>query len=189
MKSILFRLYLAVMKFLARWQKEDPNTYVILNGSGRSGSNGYLFYKYLCREHPEVTAYLIEPWPSSHLPGQTGKNRPGQVRLDHPPAFKVRKSQVNLALWHGIPLKRMGTMANNTQRRDNQRNEKLWHKTADLVTSSSELYESLMSACMGIEGPRYVQLGFPRIDSLLKSPYKKAQLLADFFSCQDPEAK
>lgn len=190
MKSILFRLYLAVMKFLARWQKEDPNTYVILNGAGRSGSNGYLFYKYLRREHPEVTAYLIEPWPSSHLPWSDWQKigRAKYVLTTHQP-FKVRKSQVNLALWHGIPLKRMGTMANNTQRRDNQRNEKLWHKTADLVTSSSELYESLMSACMGIEGPRYVQLGFPRIDSLLKSPYQKDQLLADFFSCQDPEAQ
>ena len=68
MKSLLFRLYLAIMKLLARFQRENPQAWVILNGAGRGGSNGYLFYKYLKREHPELDVSLIEPWPSSHLP-------------------------------------------------------------------------------------------------------------------------
>lgn len=43
MKSFLFRLYLAWMKFRARFTTMEDNTIVVLNGSGRSGSNGYAF--------------------------------------------------------------------------------------------------------------------------------------------------
>lgn len=195
MKSLLFRLYLAIMKLLARFQRENPQAWVILNGAGRGGSNGYLFYKYLKREHPELDVSLIEPWPSSHLPFSAWK-KIGQAKYlftTHQP-FKVRGSQVNVAFWHGIPLKRMGTMANNTKRADNQRNEKLWHRTADLVTSSSDLYESLMSACMGIETHKYQKLGFPRIDALLnpEAKYDKNFLLTEFFQSslkKDPAAQ
>lgn len=187
MKTFLFRLYLAMMKFLASLQKEDPNCFVILNGAGRSGSNGYLFYRYLKKEHPEATAYLIEPWPSSHLPWSDWQKigRAKYVLTTHQP-FKVRKSQVNFAFWHGIPLKRMGTMAHNTKRRDNRRNERLWQKV-DAVTSSSDLYESLMSACMGIEGGKYQKLGFPRIDALLENKYDRDYLLREFFNLDPAE--
>lgn len=190
MKSILFRIYLAIMKFMASMIKEDPNSYVILNGAGRSGSNGYLFYKYLKENHPEVTASLIEPWPSSHLPWSDWK-KIGQAKYvftTHQP-FKVRKSQINVAFWHGIPLKRMNVMANNTNHRDNARNERLWHNTADVVVSSSDLYESLMSACMSIEGKKYHKLGFPRIDYLLNSTYSKKDLLREFFDVSDQDAQ
>ena len=187
MKTFLFRLYLAMMKFLASLQKEDPNCFVILNGAGRSGSNGYLFYRYLKKEHPEVTAYLIEPWPSSHLPWSDWQKigRAKYVLTTHQP-FKIRKSQVNFAFWHGIPLKRMGTMAHNTKRRDNRRNERVWQKV-DAVTSSSDLYESLMSACMGIEGGKYQKLGFPRIDALLENKYDRNYLLREFFNLDPAE--
>ncbi len=187
MKTFLFRLYLAMMKFLASLQKEDPNCFVILNGAGRSGSNGYLFYRYLKKEHPEAAAYLIEPWPSSHLPWSDWQKigRAKYVLTTHQP-FKVRKSQVNFAFWHGIPLKRMGTMAHNTKRRDNRRNERLWQKV-DAVTSSSDLYESLMSACMGIEGGKYQKLGFPRIDALLENKYDRDYLLREFFNLDPAE--
>ncbi|HBG90485.1 MAG TPA: CDP-glycerol--glycerophosphate glycerophosphotransferase, partial [Lactobacillus acetotolerans] len=67
MKSFLFRCYMALMKFLARFTTMEDNEIVILNGSGRSGSNGYLFYKYLQLNHPEYNVTLIEPWPSSHF--------------------------------------------------------------------------------------------------------------------------
>ena len=73
MKTFLFRLYLAMMKFLASLQKEDPNCFVILNGAGRSGSNGYLFYRYLKKEHPEATAYLMSPGHRRTCLGLTGK--------------------------------------------------------------------------------------------------------------------
>lgn len=95
---------------------------------------------------------LVEPWPSSHLSWETWKKigTAKYVITTHQP-FKARSAPVNIQFWHGVPLKRMGFMAHNTII-DNKRNQKLWHKNADLVASSSDLYESLMSACMAIEG-------------------------------------
>ena len=190
MKSFLFRLYLAWMKFWSRLTTMENNNIVVLNGSGRSGSNGYAFYKWLQLNHPEYNVTLVEPWPSSHLKWETWQ-KIGAARYvitTHQP-FKVRKHQINVQLCHGVPLKRMGIMANNTKRRDNQRNEKLWHKNTDIVASSSDLYETLMSACMAIETKKYHKLGFPRLDLLTKPVISKKQLLADLFKTEDEQAK
>ena len=91
MKSFLFRLYLAWMSFLAKFTTMEENNVVVLNGSGRSGSNGYLFYKYLQLNHPEYNVTLVEPWPSSHLKWKTWQKigAPKYVITTHQP-FKVR---------------------------------------------------------------------------------------------------
>lgn len=190
MKSFLFRLYLACMSFLARFTTMEENTIVILNGSGRSGSNGYLFYKYLQLNHPEYRTTLIEPWPSSHLKWASWQKigAAHYVITTHQP-FKVRRGQINVQFWHGIPLKRMGIMAHNTKRRDVKRNARLWQRKADIVTSSSDLYESLMSACMAISAKKYRRLGFPRLDYLQKPVISKARLLADLFQVKDEQAR
>lgn len=129
MKSILFRIYLAWMSFLAKFTTMQENNIVVLNGAGRSGSNGYLFYKFLLTNHPEYNVSLIEPWPSSHLKWSDWQ-KIGAARYlvtTHQP-FKIRKRQISVQLWHGFPLKRMGIMANNTNAKDNRRNQKLWQK-------------------------------------------------------------
>lgn len=190
MKSLFFRWYLNMMKFLAGLVPTKKNAVIILNEAGRSGSNGYIFYKYLKQNYPNLEVTLVEPWPSSHLSFSTWK-KIGQAKYiftTHQP-FKVKSSQIDIEFWHGIPLKRMGTMANNTLRKDNQRNEKLWHTTADIVTSSSDLYETLMSACMGIETNKYQKIGFPRLDALQQPVISKEQFLRDLFKTSDPKAK
>lgn len=190
MKSFLFRVYLNWMKFLCRFTAVEDNRIVILNGAGRSGSNGYVFYKYLQVNHPEFNVSLIEPWPSSHLKWESWQ-KIGSARYvitTHQP-FKVKKGQINLQFWHGVPLKRMGIMANNTRYRDNKRNEKLWHKNADIVASNSDLYESLMSACIAIEGKKYRKMGFPRLDALTNPIIPKEKLLKDLFDGEDSQAQ
>ena len=190
MKSFLFRLYLALMKLVARFTPIQDNKVVILNGAGRSGSNGYLFGKYLEKSHPEYEVTLVEPWPSSHLPLKTWREIGAAkfVLTTHQP-FKVHAKQINIQFWHGIPLKRMGIMANNTTRKTDQRNAKLWQKNADIVCSSSDLYESLMSACCGIETNKYQKTGFPRLDALKSPAISKKQLLMDLFKVEDADAK
>ena len=190
MKSFLFRLYLALMKLVARFTPIQDNKVVILNGAGRSGSNGYLFGKYLEKSHPEYEVTLVEPWPSSHLPLKTWREigTAKFVLTTHQP-FKVHAKQINIQFWHGIPLKRMGIMANNTTRKTDQRNAKLWQKNADIVCSSSDLYESLMSACCGIETDKYQKTGFPRLDALKNPAISKEQLLMDLFQVEDNDAK
>ncbi|MDF7669311.1 CDP-glycerol glycerophosphotransferase family protein [Lactobacillus sp. ESL0703] len=182
MKSFLFRLYLQVMKLWARFTRINNKKIVVLNGAGRSGSNGYLFAKYVKKYHPDYTVTLVEPWPSSHLSFATWREIGAAkfVLTTHQP-FKVRKGQINVQFWHGIPLKRMGIMANNTKARDNKRNQTLWRKTADIVCSSSDLYETLMSACIGVSANQYRQLGFPRLDALQHPAVSQKQLLRDLF--------
>ncbi|WP_419513844.1 CDP-glycerol glycerophosphotransferase family protein [Lactobacillus kimbladii] len=190
MKSFLFRLYLAAMKLIARFTPVQDNKVVILNGAGRSGSNGYLFGKYLQKNHPEYEVTLVEPWPSSHLSLKTWRQIGAAkfVLTTHQP-FKVHARQINIQFWHGIPLKRMGFMANNTSRKTDQRNANLWQKNADIVCSSSDLYESLMSACCAIETKKYQKTGFPRLDALKNPAISKKKLLADLFNAEDEGAQ
>ncbi|WEV71283.1 CDP-glycerol glycerophosphotransferase family protein [Lactobacillus sp. ESL0785] len=190
MKSFLFRLYLQVMKLLAHFTKINNKEIVVLNGAGRSGSNGYLFAKYVRAKQPDYVVTLVEPWPSAHLPWATWRKigAAKYVVTTHQP-FKIRQKQVNIQFWHGIPLKRMGLLANNTKTRDNQRNRKLWQHKADVVCSSSDLYETLMSACVGIEAKQYQKLGFPRLDALRQSIISKEQLVQDLFDTDDSQAQ
>ncbi|MBD5430187.1 CDP-glycerol glycerophosphotransferase family protein [Lactobacillus sp.] len=190
MKSLFFRLYLSVMKFLAGLMPTKKNAVVILNGAGRSGSNGYIFYKYLQKNYPNLDVTLVEPWPSSHLSFLTWKKigAAKYIFTTHQP-FKIKSSQIDVEFWHGIPLKRMGLMAHNTLRKDNQRNEKLWYTSADIVTSSSDLYESLMSACIAISTNKYQKLGFPRLDALKNPIISKERFLHDLFKTSDSQAK
>ena len=178
------------MSLLASFRPIKEKNIVVLNGSGRSGSNGYLFYKYIKSNHPDYDVTLVEPWPSSHLSWETWKKigAAKYVITTHQP-FKARRAQINIQFWHGVPLKRMGFMAHNTRYRANKRNQKLWHKNADMVTSSSDLYETLMSACMAIEGKKYQKLGFPRIDYIDQPAISKEKLLEDLFKTKDEQAE
>lgn len=190
MKSLFFRWYLSIMKFLAGLMPTKNNVAVILNGAGRSGSNGYIFYKYLQKNYPNIDVTLVEPWPSSHLSFATWKKigTAKYIFTTHQP-FKIKSSQIDIEFWHGIPLKRMGLLANNTLRKDNQRNEKLWFTSADIVTSSSDLYESLMSACIAISAEKYQKLGFPRLDALKHPVISKDKFLQDLFKTADSQAQ
>ena len=190
MKSFLFTVYLSCIKFLLKFTKTDDNLYVVLNGGGRSGSNGYIFYKYLKQNHPEIQAVLVEPWPTSHLPWATWK-KIGQAKYlftTHQP-FKIKKSQVCTCFWHGIPLKRMGFMAANDSYQNDVKNMRIWQKQADRVVSSSPLYETLMTSCSAIEGEKYIETGFPRIDALFTPAITKQKLLKDLFDTDDSQAK
>lgn len=189
MKEILFKAYFALLRLRLKLTK-TTNSWVILNGAGRSGSNGYLFYKWLKQHHPEVEVTLVEPWPSSHLSWSTFK-KIGQAKFivtTHEP-FKVKKGQVSISLWHGIPLKRMGFAANNTSFKADLHELKVWQKNADVVVTSSDLYSSLMTACVGLENSKYITTGFPRIDALANSTFSKQQLLNDLFNLDDKDTK
>lgn len=190
MKSFLFRIYLSLVKFILGFTKTDDQLYVILNGAGRSGSNGFVFYQYLKQHHPEIKTVLVEPWPSSHLPWQTWLQigRAKYLFTTHQP-FKIKRDQICTCFWHGIPLKRMGFMAANDSYSNGVRNQRIWRHNADRVISSGSLYETLMSACVAVDGSQYRALGFPRIDALLHPEISKNKLLEDLFKTHDQQAR
>ena len=80
-------------------------------------------------------------------------------------------------------------MAQNTTRASNRHNVKLWHRQADYVVSSSDFYETMMSACVGIESSHYIRTGFPRTDALMHPAWSKAKLLQAFFGQTEPDAQ
>lgn len=190
MKNLLFAIYLGIIKFFLKFTKTNPNGYAILNGAGRSGSNGFIFYQYLVGNHPEVEATLVEPFPSSHLSFATWKKiaQAKYIFTTHGP-FKIKKSQIAIEFWHGIPLKKMGLMANNTNYQEDAKMAKTWNKTVDFVTSSSSLYETTMTASVGISGQKYQEWGFPRVDALYNQQISHDELLADLFQTADPRAQ
>ena len=182
MKNFLFKVYLNCVKFALKFTRTDENQYVILNGAGRSGSNGFILYKYLKENRPDIAVELVEPFPSSHLSFATWKtiSRAKYIFVTHEP-FKIKKNQVCVELWHGIPLKRMGLLAKNMDVKASMRTMKIWAKQADYVVSSSALYESLMSACVGITDDKFLRIGFPRIDALHESKLDKKAIIRDLF--------
>lgn len=182
MKNFLFKVYLNCVKFALKFTRTDENQYVILNGAGRSGSNGFILYKYLKENRPDIAVELVEPFPSSHLSFATWKtiSRAKYIFVTHEP-FKIKKNQVCVELWHGIPLKRMGLLAKNMDVKASMRTMKIWAKHADYVVSSSALYESLMSACVGITDDKFLRIGFPRIDALHDSKLDKKAIIRDLF--------
>ena len=189
MKSVLFGLYIRFLKLCAFFVPIRSNSFVILNGAGRSGSNGYLFYKYLRKEHPELNVTLVEPWPSSHLKWSVWKKIGGAqyIFTTHQP-FKIKRKQISFSLWHGIPLKRMGFMAYNTKYHTNKHNMNIWQHQADYIASSSDIYETLMASCVGIDTNKFIRTGFPRLDFLNK-PISKRIILKDLFDSDNEKAK
>ena len=183
MKNKLFKIYLEVLKFILHFTRIKRGKYVILNGAGRSGSNGFVFFKYLKKEHPEIDVTLIEPFPSSHLTwSQWLAIAESEVIFTTHEPFKIKKSQKCVEFWHGIPLKKMGLVANNTNANEQDAMVREWDQLADVVTSSSLFYEKLMTECIGIRPQKYAQVGFPRVDVLYDSELSKTKLLQDLFS-------
>lgn len=66
-----------------------------------------------------------------------------------------------IELWHGIPLKGMDGM-DATYSAD-MLPSKIAKSTPDLVISSSQMYETLFSACRYVPSARYRRFGFPRL--------------------------
>ena len=82
--------------------------------------------------------------------------------------FKSSSDQICVDLWHGVPLKTIGAMVHGLT--DEKRQSELyWWSKVDAATSYSQLYTSLMNACMQIGGHRYTITGAPRNDLLLTS--------------------
>ena len=87
MKSLFFRLYLWGMSLLASLRPIKEKNIVVLNGSGRSGSNGYLFYKYIKANHPGYDVTLVEPAIVTFVLGNVEKDWCSQVCDYYAPTF------------------------------------------------------------------------------------------------------
>ena len=86
--------------------------------------------------------------------------------------IKSRRDQISAELWHGIPLKTIGDMVNDIND-ESRKTHNYWWSKADVVTSYSQTYSTLMNACVNIGGHKFVITGAPRNDLLLTSDGRK----------------
>lgn len=80
------------------------------------------------------------------------------------PIMKTRKN-ISLELWHGMPIKGMNLM-------DNLKEKHKPTLNVDYLNSYSQFFNTVMNACFGIEGKKYVILGSPQNDLLFDSNNK-----------------
>ena len=148
------------------------NNKIALIMSNNSGSNTYALYKMMPDEFKsKYEVVLINE-----------RNRNNNYYLDlfesklvvHTHSNFFSDTQLNIQLWHGFPLKTLSYMANYSSD-IKAKNNIQWDKS-DLIVSYSQTYSTLMNACFGIDGSKYVVTGVPRNDLLLKNNSK-----AEFF--------
>jgi len=82
------------------------------------------------------------------------------------------KNKINVQLWHGFPLKGLSYMSNYLKEEKKKANQREWEKISSII-SYSKTYNTLMNACYGVNGDKYVITGMPRNDLLLSSNGKK----------------
>lgn len=81
---------------------------------------------------------------------------------------KYKKSQIYIQLWHGIPLKAMALM-DKTEDVSTKRATPKNFNQYNYIISSSQLYNTLLNSCIGVDGSKYVVTGFPRNDMLFNA--------------------
>lgn len=79
----------------------------------------------------------------------------------------IFKDKYHIKLWHGFPLKGIGSMSKNKEQ-DVKTIHECWNKI-DKITSYSQLYTTLMNACFGGRISQYTITGMPRNDFLFNS--------------------
>jgi CDP-glycerol glycerophosphotransferase (TagB/SpsB family) len=84
-------------------------------------------------------------------------------------SFKPSKKNIHLQLWHGVPLKKIGSME--VGRTAKFKPSKLWRQV-DYIMSYSETYTTFLNACMLSDPYKYVITGAPRNDCLFTSEGK-----------------
>lgn len=84
--------------------------------------------------------------------------------------YRCAVDQINIQLWHGIPLKGISYMSNYPYQ-DAEANHEAWSKL-DYIGSSSQTVSTLLNACFGATGSKYRILGYPRNDFLFANTSK-----------------
>jgi CDP-glycerol glycerophosphotransferase len=104
------------------------------------------------------------------------------IVVTHSP-FKLKRGQICIQLWHGMPIKGVGLKdAGEVKDRSEiiQRAGK-----ADYYVSSSNLYSSVMTSSFGINKSKFVYTSFPRLDILRGSSVRGKNFLNSIFHSSD----
>ncbi|MDP4010208.1 MAG: CDP-glycerol glycerophosphotransferase family protein [Candidatus Shapirobacteria bacterium] len=135
-----------------------------------SDSNLLLTAKMLLKQNPEIKIQYITNNPrKSTIAKQIifyFKLLNSRVIVTtHGPVIKTKKN-ISLELWHGMPIKGMNLM-------DNLKEKHTSFSNIDHLNSYSQFFNTVMNACFGVEGKKYIILGSPQNDLLFDSKNKE----------------
>lgn len=132
------------------------NRIVFIDFTPNSGSNVKILYDKFSKENKNMECfYLTKKYCDENKKEKFNIISSSKYVVTSHGYKKLKKDQINIELWHGIPLKKMGL-----------REGKGKIVEANYYISSSETYSSLLNACIGADG-EYLITGFPRNDYLL----------------------
>ncbi|GAF65685.1 putative glycosyltransferase [Bacillus sp. TS-2] len=80
--------------------------------------------------------------------------------------YRCDENQLNIQLWHGIPLKGISYMSQYPNQ-NAESNHKAWSKL-NYIGTSSQTASTLLNSCYGVSGEKYKLLGYPRNDLMLE---------------------
>lgn len=139
---------------------------ICLIRTNNSGSNTYALYKLAPKEYKDKYElkilnecerdqdYYLDLITCSMIVGTQG-------------AINHMSDKISLELWHGFPLKCLGSMISSAIQHD-EFTRKEWN-SINKIASYSQLYNILMSASFGTHISQYFISGMPRNDFLFKS--------------------
>lgn len=167
---------------LYRIPRKKHGRICIINGPPNSGSNCMTLYKYIISNTGHKDVFITDRVIGANLRFKDMyKIATSHIFISSHSTFKVSKDRIGIQLWHGIPLKCMNYMDNVCNRKIAERNHKHFNNFSNYVISSSDFYNVLMSACMGIPVEKYIKTGFPRNDLLFKSSNKYKDIIFSLF--------
>ncbi len=135
-----------------------------------SGSNSYALWKAASeamRKKYDLVLYQMPP--NEDFSIFVKKHRlmsSARIIVTTHSSFKPSKNHIHIQLWHGVPLKKIGSMEIGLTTKF--RPSKLWQEV-DYIMSYSETYTTFLNACMLSDPKKYVITGAPRNDWLFAS--------------------
>lgn len=163
------KILIIIIKTLYKMVKKKHGRICIIDETPNSGSNARAMYNFITQEVKYEDVFITRKYMGK---GMTLKDMymvaSSHIYICTHRSFKVSKDRVCIQAWHGIPLKGMNFM----DKGETEKRTESWHKdfnSCDIVLSSSNLYEVLLSSCIGIQKSKFVKSGFPRNDFLTMS--------------------
>lgn len=180
-KFINTKVLIVIIKILYKIVKKKHGRICIIDETPNSGSNARSMYNYLTKEVKYEDVFITRKYIGK---GMTLKEMymvaSSHIYLCTHGSFKVSKDRICIQAWHGVPLKGMNFM----DKGETEKRTESWHKNfnqCDIVLSSSNLYEVLLSSCIGIQKSKFVKTGFPRNDFLtMNKDVDKASIISSF---------
>lgn len=171
------RLIELLKKIYSRAIPVRKNRVIFWDGTPNSGSNIKILYDKFKERYPEYDSiYFTRQEYINNLFKYITLVSTAKVIITSHGCSNLKKSQVYIEVWHGVPLKKLGLLSTGKSPAE-----------ADIYVSSGETYTTLLNACIG-SNKRYEITGFPRNDYLFKEN-KSIQYIFDSLNIKDDNKK